>query len=381
MPQSNGKALFLTTRRQQRTARPNSKHPNTTGNNTQHGPAPGGRESTAQRARTQAHQHSNTQKAPRKGRRPETRHKERQRPDQRQHSRTTQEHAQGQTEHNKPKAADEARRDPSTATKQTTQHRTKRHTTARQSTQRHSAKEASTRTQRDRATANSKTHHSGPPHRRKQPRAPRKGKEQRKKKTAENTAALDSTTQQKQHNKTKHNSAPDSKVEEPSPTQTRHTAPGKTHNTSQTAAPHNTMHDDAQHRALQPAGGGGQRNQHPPPLKKNGGRHMERGRGEAYNTTRHPTTGQNTKQQTPPHTKARRNSTTRPGATGQHTTAHKGNGRPQAPQGKTRGQSPWRGHQKQHGEGKQPEPARHKRTRATRQATTHGEQAQPGSTE
>ena len=83
------------TRRQQRTARPNSKHPKTAGNNTQHQPAPEGREITAQRATTQAHQHSTAQEAPRKGRRPETRHKQRQHPDNRQHSETAQHRAQG----------------------------------------------------------------------------------------------------------------------------------------------------------------------------------------------------------------------------------------------------------------------------------------------
>ena len=49
------------TRTQQRTARPNSKHTNTTGNNRKHQPALRGQESTEQRATTQAHQHSTAQ--------------------------------------------------------------------------------------------------------------------------------------------------------------------------------------------------------------------------------------------------------------------------------------------------------------------------------
>ena len=179
-------------RRPQRAARPDSKHPNTTANNTQHQPALEWRESTAQRATTQAHQHSTTQEAPRKGRRPEKKN----------------------------------------------QQRTQQHRTA-------------------------------------------------------------------EHNKTQHNTAPESKVHEPSPTQAHHTQLGKTHNTPQTAAPHDTTHDNSQPRAPEPARGGGHHNEYTRKNKNQKTAHSTGG-GGVDNATRHPTTGQNITPKRPHNTHQRK---------------------------------------------------------------------------
>ena len=152
------------TRRQQRTARPNSKHPNTTGNSKQPQPTPEGRESTAPRAtrHQRRHETGGTQKH---GTRNDS-------------TRTT--GNTGGRHSTAPKDRQSTittRQDATQAPQQNQQHSTgtKRRTTAPQSTKRHSAAETSTSTQRDRATANNKTHHGRAPHRQKQPEAPHKG--------------------------------------------------------------------------------------------------------------------------------------------------------------------------------------------------------------
>ena len=275
-------------------------------------------------------------------------------------------------------ASDEARRDPSTATKQSTQHRTKRRTTAQQSTKRNSAPETSTRTQRDRATLNSKTHHGRAPHRQKQPGAPRKGKEKRKEQNQQrkrqHTAA--------EHNKnsaTRPSTTPCRTAQRRNPAQhkhaTQHHAKHKAHHRSQ----HNTTRRRTTHNTRHNNQPGGQHNQHTPDEKMNSAQHTGGGGG---NTTRHPATGQNVtpkrrKQHTPTQGETARR---KPGATGQpqHSTQGQRRAASAAEQDQRTKHTSWT---QEATRGRATPPARRHQARATRKATTHREQAQPGSTE
>ena len=262
-------------------------------------------------------------------------------------------------------AADEARRDASTATKQTTQHRTNRLTTVQQSTRQHSTGETSTRKQRDRATPNSKTHDSRAPHRQRQPRAPWKGKKERKNKN-EQRIQQHTTTEQKKKSTTR-----------PSTTQAR-TRQNTKHTTDRSATRHEARPRTTQGTttSLRGGGGGGQHNQHTTDEKK---QPIAHGGGAIphCNQQRGKTPSQRGKQNLD---NTRRNSMTGPGATGQ-------------PQASTQGQrqaasAAEQDHRTKHisrtpaaAQGRKMPPARRHWTHATRQATTHREQAQPGSTE
>ena len=138
-------------------------------------------------------------------------------------------------------------------------HRKKTNNTAQNQQTHHSTAEHQT-AQRNRSQHKNATRHGHA----KQQDAPRPSTTQTKtarttterqgttqKKKAENIAARDNRTQQEQPNKTKRNTAPDSKAREPSQTQACHTAPGETHNAPQTApptAPHTSASHSHRHR-------------------------------------------------------------------------------------------------------------------------------------
>ena len=233
---------------------------------------------------------------------------------------------------------------------------------------------------RVRATPNRKTHHSTALHRQKQPGAPRKGKEQREKRTSREHSSTrqQNTTKTAQKDPAQHRAGKQGARTQPNTRRPHSTRQNTQHTTDRSTTGHDALQRTTQSTTTSRGGGGSTISTQP---RTKGAKHAgEAGVGRTKpngtlqrNKTpnerdQHHTHQRKAKQ----HYKPRRNSATPPPHPGARTAGKRRRTRPdkEAPKQGTRG-----------ARGRETPPARRHGTCARRQATTNRGQAPVGSTE